>query len=154
MSLRSPTENENTWERFLASARNDNACHLERRVRSFSNPIFEGGHEEHEVFVGASLKPALTSALRVIRTLRGYVHNSPSTRITEANCSSSRPSPPPDYHDRPACGSKYPCRSIFPSSSSCAAGSRLRKPRRNGHKTRSSRHQLCLPRCRVSHPGN
>src|SRR5688500_11422229 len=48
MSLRSPTENENAWERFLASARNDNACHLERSERSFSNPIFEGGHEGHE----------------------------------------------------------------------------------------------------------
>jgi hypothetical protein len=29
MSLRSPTNNENAWERFLAFARNDNACHLE-----------------------------------------------------------------------------------------------------------------------------
>ena len=36
-------------ERFLASARNDNVCHLERSERSFSSPIFEGGHEEHEV---------------------------------------------------------------------------------------------------------
>ena len=43
MILRSPTDNENAWERFLASARNDNACHLERSERSFSNPIFEGG---------------------------------------------------------------------------------------------------------------
>jgi hypothetical protein len=29
MMLRSPTGNENAWERSLASARNDNACHLE-----------------------------------------------------------------------------------------------------------------------------
>ena len=29
MSLRAPTDNENAWERFLASARNDHACHLE-----------------------------------------------------------------------------------------------------------------------------
>ena len=55
MTLRSATENE-TGERFLASARNDNACHLERSERSFSSPIFEGdtkgttdsGREIHE----------------------------------------------------------------------------------------------------------
>ena len=42
MILRTPTENENARERFLTFVRNDNACHLERSERSFSNPIFEG----------------------------------------------------------------------------------------------------------------
>ena len=56
MNLRLPTENEKAGERFLASARNDNACHLESfgcaqdklRERSFSIPFFQGGREEDE----------------------------------------------------------------------------------------------------------
>src|SRR5688500_2459044 len=40
MILRSPAENENAWARFLASARNDNACHLERSYRAFSKILF------------------------------------------------------------------------------------------------------------------
>ena len=37
--LRSPTENENVRERFLASARNDDACHLDE-VRDLSLLLF------------------------------------------------------------------------------------------------------------------
>ena len=44
MILRSPTD-ENASKRFLASARNDYVCHLERSERSFSTPIFEGGRK-------------------------------------------------------------------------------------------------------------
>src|SRR5687767_11904724 len=72
MSLRSPTENENAWERFLASARNDNACHLERSVRSFSNPIFEGGTKDTKVGI----------KLRALRDLGGETEFSWKIGIT------------------------------------------------------------------------
>jgi hypothetical protein len=43
MSLCSPTNNENAWEKFLVSARNDNACHLEPfgalRINSVSDRL-------------------------------------------------------------------------------------------------------------------
>src|SRR5688500_3726771 len=72
MSLRSPTENENAWERFIASARNDNACHLERSVRSFSNPIFEGGTKDTKVGI----------KLRALRDLGGETEFSWKIGIT------------------------------------------------------------------------
>ncbi len=44
MSLRSPAENEIAKGKIpRIRARNDKPCHLERRERAFSSPIFQGG---------------------------------------------------------------------------------------------------------------